>query len=638
MRRSAPRTTKNKLPILVAFLLVSGFMAGMVPLTRAWFSSEQVAAGPGEDRDRARPGAAADISGHRNIYDRGYRELAVSFKMKSLYARPLEIDDIDGVAAFLAGPLGLDPVELGRGLKAERSFVWLGRGLPENRADALLEEGIAGIYAREEPRRFYPARRSGAHVVGFMEENTGLAGIEFSYDHILHRGSGPGPGGEIDGHLQLTLDLRIQELLADGLDSLVTQTGAPSGTGIIMNYQTGAVLAMASLPDYDPNSYWKAGREGRVNRAVNSSLELGGFSALFGLAAVYEDVGAEKENRLAGLKMDLLLAKMVKEKRSAEPYRRVGDEVLSAEFAAWQHTIGAEGEGGELAGHLGLFGRSGIDLPEADGFSDAGSGKATPLSLLASFAGLVNGGRGITPHLGKAIIDPATGRGEPLDHDGKSPESIGPATSRKIVELLTGAPGSGSGAVFLESLRPVTVPVGEDEMAGQDPEELRQRYQTVMLGFIPDESGLAILVALDRAAVACDKKTAMRRMGEDILGRAASLAAERIEPPPPAAMAAGEKRIFETWLGSLAIGRQVAKLAEDRPEMKQPGVMPDLRGLSLRKALRGLQPFEVLVEISGSGRVVEQEPRAGGALTGGECRLALREEPFDRPRVSGATY
>ncbi|MDF1577878.1 MAG: penicillin-binding transpeptidase domain-containing protein [Desulfobulbales bacterium] len=626
MRRSSRKRTKKKLPKLVAALLLLVCTAVLVPLTRAWFSGDQPV-GPSKARGGRDPESALDISRRSTIYDRGYRELAVSFMMKSLYARPLEIEDVEETAAFVAERLGLDPAALGRKLKSERSFVWLGRQLPGEKAEAVLQKNLAGIYAIDEPRRIYPVRRSGAHVVGFMEENNGLAGVELNFDHILRRGSGgDGEAPLMTGHLQLTLDLRIQELLADRLGELLDQTGAATGTAIVLNYTTGAVLAMVGFPDYDPNSYWDADRNGLLNRAVNGGIELGGFSALFGLAAAHETAGEASRDRLASLKMDLRLDSRANGMRPGGWFVKEGDDLLSPELRGWRENAAGERERAALAARLGLFGKSGIDLPEMG--DPAGSGRATPLKLLAAFAVLVNGGREITPHVGEALIDPGSGRRAMLDRPDPKSELIGVETSRKMVELLSGASRAGAETIILESIRPIEAGSEEKEVEGVVGEKSEPRYQTVLLGFTPDRGkGLALLVALDRALIDSDKKTSMRSMAEEVVGPMADLAAAPVEPPGPEAMAAGEKRIFEAWLGSRAYDQLVAAAADDATgEVKRPDVMPDLQGLSLRKGLRVLQPFGVRVKVVGSGRIVDQEPAAGVIFDAGECRLSLRTD------------
>jgi cell division protein FtsI (penicillin-binding protein 3) len=609
------KKTSSKVP---AAILILGVLAILALSTRGGLSNEQV-----DGHGVAHP--LGDAAGHGNILDRGHRELAVSFMMKSLYARPLEIIDIEQTAGRLASDLGLDAKKLVRELKSERSFVWLGRRLPESRADAILKKGGKGIYAVKEAQRFYPAHRSAAHVVGFMEENNGLAGVEFSYDHILRRGSGgmAAESKDMGGHLQLTLDLRIQKLLASELGQLLQETEAPSGSGIMMNIKTGAILAMVSLPDYDPNSYWDSSTTGRRNRAISGSVDVNGFQYLFGLAAAYEDVLAGEQGELAALKMDLRRQSLSKRSSGAKWFERYGDNLLSPEFRVRPEEAGADKGQPSLAESLGLFRNTGIDLPETDGSFPGQSGQTSPLKLLTAFAVLVNGGTGITPHLGEAVIAPRSGQRVTIDHPWRL-GLVRPLTSKKIVGLLAEASRSGSEALFLESMRLIDVAMGDVAGDAHLADGRQDRYQTVMIGLAPRrEPEFALMVVLDRAAVASNEKTPMRSMGETVIGRMVSLAGEKSEPPSPEVMAASEKLIYTEWLDSQVFEKK--DLLADS-SFTGHGVMPDLVGMSLRKALRNLQHLGLKVEIVGSGRVAVQEPESGLIIHGDECLLTLLAE------------
>ncbi|MCK4838615.1 MAG: PASTA domain-containing protein, partial [Desulfobulbaceae bacterium] len=510
--------------------------------------------------------------------------------------------------------------KLARELKSERSFVWLGRRLPESRADAILKKGGRGIYAVQEAQRFYPDRRDTAHVVGFLEENNGLAGLEFYYDHLLRRGSG-GMAAEnenMEGHLQLTLDLRVQKLLSGELGRLLQKTEAPSGSGIMINIKTGAILAMVSLPDYDPNYYWDSSSIDRLNRAVAGSVDVSGFQSLFGFAASYEGVVAGEQGELAALKMALRREHQPKPRRGAKWFRQNGANLLSPELQVWSEEAGNEQT--SMGASFGLFRNTGIDLPETLSSLPEQSGQTSPLKLLTAFAGLVNGGIGITPHLGEAIIDPCSGRRVIIDR----PQKLGlvkPLTSKKIVELLADASRSGSEVLFLESMRQI-VAVTEDLGGEVQAADGRQdRYQTVMIGLAPrQEPEFALMIALDRAVVASNEKTPMRSMGEAVIGRMMSLADEKIELLSPEIMAASEKLIYTEWLSSKIFEKKDLAAVSSSTGQR---VMPDLVGMSLRKALRNLQQLGLKVEIVGSGRVAAQKPESGMNICGDECLLTL---------------
>jgi cell division protein FtsI (penicillin-binding protein 3) len=606
-------------------MLVFGILAVMALFTKGCFSDD-----PADIRDEAQAAdnlkPVGDAAGRRNILDRNYRELAVSFMMKSLYAHPLEVIDLVGTAGLLATDLGLDAKQLERELKLERSFVWLGRRLPENRADVILDQGLPGIYAAAEVQRFYPAGRTGAHVVGFLEEDNGLAGVEFAYDQLLRGGSGlaaPAPENAA-GHLQLSLDLRAQKILAGGLNDLLRETAAPAGTAILMNVQTGAILAMASLPDYDPNAYWDAGSSGRHNRAVNGRVDAGGFRALFAHAAGYEGVRDDGANPLAALKRELRQDNPPPRRSTGKWFEAHGDRLLSAELMV---LAAAAGDGPEPIGlqeSLGLFQGTGVDLPETADLAPRQAGETTPLGLLTAFAVLVNGGRGITPHLGDAVVDPQTGRRTILEWPAK-PGLLKPRTSKKTVEALAAAARPGAEALFLESLRPVA-PAGADLAAGGKPRggDEPARFQTVLIGFTKQpQPDFALLVALDQAVVGGNKKTPMRVMGEAALGRMTRLAREKGKPPSPEAMAAREKLIYADWLKAQVLEKQEITVATAQVRSE---VMPDLKNLSLRKALRTMQPYGLRVKVVGSGRVEAQEPKSGVRISGQECLLTMRTD------------
>lgn len=624
MRRSSCKTIKQKRVKHYSAIIILVVIVSLVILLKGGGADVHRAGLVGEGSVN-RPNLAVNVIGHRKILDRHYREMAVSFRMKSLYALPLEIPDIDATAVLLAEDLELDGETLAYELKSERSFFWLARLIPAARADAILKRAGRGIYAREEDRRFYPAQSSASHVLGFIEKNRGLAGVEFYYDHILRSDSQQVTGDDpiVDGHLQLTLDLGIQKLLESELGRLGKETAAPSGSGIVMDMQSGAILALASFPGYDPNFYWNSKSNGRINRAVNGLVDVGGFKYLFGKAAAYEEYQDNNQGQLAALKMDLLRDSLPEYAGSSNWFEPYGDDLLSPELRIWAEGSIADGVG-TIADRVGLFRKSGIDLPEDDGANPRSTTKTTPIRLLTAFTLLSNGGTGITPHLGEAIIAPDYGRRSLLMHPAKK-GVLKPLTSKKTVGSLQEISRSGPGVIVLESLRKVEA-VAENMGVGTEKPEVRSenRYQAVMVGFTPGrQAGIVVLFALDGAVVNVTKKTPMRVGGEILLEQAMGLLREKAGSPGAEEMEAREKLMYDKWLASGFTGKQDAEVYTGSGIVEQVKVMPDLNGFSLRKALRNLQRFDLKVKISGSGRVVDQKPTGGSSLSGGECLLTL---------------
>ncbi|MEW6500150.1 MAG: hypothetical protein AB1456_01555, partial [Thermodesulfobacteriota bacterium] len=226
--------------------------------------------------------------GRKNIYDRNFNELAVSFRLASIYARPLELDEPEKAAKLLAKNLGVNEAELLASLKAERSFVWVGRQIPQEQADKIAEANLKGVHVLQRSYRYYPQHEAAGHVVGFVKDEQGLAGLESYYDNIL-RGSGvydpllpkntlpPAiASGKAAAHVVTTIDLRLQRELEGRLQHLLAETKAQSGAALVLLPASGEILALASAPVYDPNRFWAFTGDERKNRTTVEPIYPGG--------------------------------------------------------------------------------------------------------------------------------------------------------------------------------------------------------------------------------------------------------------------------------------------------------------------------------------------------------------------------
>ena len=189
-----------------------------------------------------------------DIVDRHGGLIATDYPKTSLFADPAEVLDPAATASQLASVLaGVDRGQLLGSLTAPRRFVWLKRHLPEEERRAVVRLGLPGIGFRTEWHRVYPQRELTSHLVGYVGvENQGLAGIEYSFQDRL---SGPGAAA---GPLALTIDLGVQEAVRSELAHAVERFRAAGGTGLVLDARSGEILAMVSLPDFDPNRYWQA--------------------------------------------------------------------------------------------------------------------------------------------------------------------------------------------------------------------------------------------------------------------------------------------------------------------------------------------------------------------------------------------
>ena len=181
-----------------------------------------------------------------DIVDRNGRLLATTLDSPSLYADPRQIIDANEATRAIISVLPeLDAAEIRAKLTSGKSFVYLKRHLTPHEQYAVNQLGIPGVQFQHEERRIYPDGTLTAHVVGYTGiDNSGFAGIERGLDSTLMDRREP---------LQLSLDLRLQYILREELQRVIDDFTAKGAAGLIMDVNTGEVLSMVSLPDFDPN-------------------------------------------------------------------------------------------------------------------------------------------------------------------------------------------------------------------------------------------------------------------------------------------------------------------------------------------------------------------------------------------------
>jgi cell division protein FtsI (penicillin-binding protein 3) len=236
------------------------------------------------------------------IFDRSDRALAMSLKVKTLYADPTEIEDADAAAKEIAKAIKAKPAEIAAKIKdgktANKRFVVLASKLDEDAVEKINEAlenkdlkksdlpRSAGLHWKEEQKRTYPYNTLAAHVIGFANaEDVGSAGIEQSQELALRgaviRGwqdrdrlgrvydESEEEQREPPKDVVLTISHSIQYKTEEALAKGVKASNAKSGMAIVMNPQTGEVLAMANYPTFDPNRYNEFAPEFYTNRAVH---------------------------------------------------------------------------------------------------------------------------------------------------------------------------------------------------------------------------------------------------------------------------------------------------------------------------------------------------------------------------------
>ena len=395
--------------------------------------------GPADGAGFVDPNAAVATS-RPNLVDRNGEILATDIKMASVYAEPRNILDPDEATELITSVLpDLDARALRKRLSGDAGFAWIKREITPTQERQIHSLGIPGVGFLAESRRFYPGGPTAAHLVGLVNvDNQGIAGFEKYVDDQglgdLHA-AGFARGTELEP-VQLSIDLRVQHILRNELAGAMDRYSAIAAAGVVLNVHTGEVLAMASLPDFDPNEPVDAMRPDRLNRVSAGVYELGSVFKSFTFAMALDSGAVAMDDRIDA-------TNAIRVGRFTINDFHGKNRVLSVpEVFIYSSNVGAARMALKVGGQtqqaylrrFGFFDKVDTNLPEVampivpKKWSDLttmtvafGHGLAvTPLQVAVADAALVNGGKLIPPtfeprtraeadRLAKQVIKPETG-------------------------------------------------------------------------------------------------------------------------------------------------------------------------------------------------------------------------------------
>jgi len=404
------------------------------------------------------------------IYDAHGRELAVSVEVESAWADPSDLDDPTATARALAPVLATDAPALAKRLSRDGNFVWLARKLDPRVSAAIKRLHLRGIHFLPESKRCYPMRELAAQVLGYVgTDNRGLAGLELRYDREVagrpgrrtllrdaRRGTVIAPGlasaePEPGRNLYLTLDSTIQHIVERELARAVAEHRAKGASMVILDPASGAVLAMASYPPFDPNRYADFPKELWRNRAIADAYEPGStFKVVTAASALGNGIVSPDDVFDCGMGGITLYNIRI---RDHKPYGRLtfADVIAKSSNVGVIKTALLLGDERLYATIRGMgFGRqTGIDLPgEGAGilapvkgwrpltkaYVSFGQGIAvTPLQLARALAAVANEGRLVTPYVVAAV-----GNGESIERRHPNPADAPRPLRSDTARVLTG--------------------------------------------------------------------------------------------------------------------------------------------------------------------------------------------------------
>src|SRR4029450_7275431 len=224
-------------------------------------------------------GQDAVATARPDILDRNGEILATDVRTPSLFGEPHRIIDVDEASELLTAVMPeIDAAELRGRLGSKRRFVWLKREITSQQREQIHRLGIPGIGFLPENKRVYPNRAEVSHLIGHVNiDNQGTAGIEKWLDargladlHLAGLAT-----DRLQKPVELAVDLRVQHALRDELIAARAKFKAIAAAGLLTDVRTGEVVAMVSVPDYDPNNPREALDPTRINRLTTGVYEMG---------------------------------------------------------------------------------------------------------------------------------------------------------------------------------------------------------------------------------------------------------------------------------------------------------------------------------------------------------------------------
>ena len=280
--RDVDRNVKAKARLGLAIVAFAAIY-GVIALRLVMFAEQSDGHGA-----RRSVGADALATARPDILDRNGQILATDVKAPSLFAEPRKLIDVDEAEELLTAVLpDLDGNEVRERLSSKRGFVWLKREISAKQQQEIHRLGIPGVGFLTENKRVYPNGPVVSHQIGHVNiDNQGIAGIEKWLDGqglaALHMAGLA--TDQLQRPVQLALDLRVQFALRDELVKAREKFKAKASSGVIVNVNTGEIVALVSEPDYDPNNPREANDPTRINRLTTGVYEMGSSFKSFTLA------------------------------------------------------------------------------------------------------------------------------------------------------------------------------------------------------------------------------------------------------------------------------------------------------------------------------------------------------------------
>ncbi len=606
------------------------------------------------------------------IVDRDGNPLAYNVDADSAAANPREISNPEHTIEEFCRALGdCDAAERQRYLKrltsrdktgTKRPFAQLRRGLQPEQAKRVAALKLDGVYFVPESRRYYPNRELAAHVLGWVGDEGGAAGIESKYDAFV--GGQPGKAvrqfdnkGRTFNQLEtppvpgatvvLTVDQYIQHTAERELAAAVKRAGADGGTVIVLDVRTSEILALANYPTFTPNDIRLSSPENRKNRAVQYAYEPGSTLKIVTAVAALEEkvfrttdlihtspgvfrIGSRRIDEAKGHNYGTLSFEDVIVKSSNVGAVKIGLEVGAERMNHFLSLFGfgakaSQDFGGESKGIMAAT--SAVNTQVLASLSMGYNIGVTPLQMAAAANAVANGGELIQPRVVKATLRNGVYTPEPR----MAPRRVMSAgTAAILTSIMEGVVERGTAKTA--QVEGYTIAGKTGTAAKAIPGGYSKTdYNVSFVGFAPSRNPqFTILVVIDTPRKLSAYGGTVAAPVFQNVAQAALI--HRGVPPslnPPAPLLIARRDPNQPQPVSGPAEPPVVTVAGGASD--SAAVFPDLVGMSARDAIRMMARLGLRTEVRGSGYVVNQRPAAGSVLNASQAGMLWLER---RPPVA----
>jgi cell division protein FtsI (penicillin-binding protein 3) len=584
----------------------------------------------------------------------------MTIEMESIFAQPREIRNVRGATEQLSPLLNLDKGQLQTLLCQDKPFVFLKRKATPSQCEAIRARALEGVAFTKESQRFYPYMDLASHVIGFigMDPN-GLEGLERQYNTVLKSPYLYEPSfrdalgrtfsltdvetiQENEGlSLVLSLEKNIQYLTEKELKKGVTKAQAKGGIAVVMNPKSGEILALANQPTFNLNAFKGTPPSQRRNQAITDTFEPGSTFKTFLLAAALEEkkfspsdmIFCENGSYRVGShiihdvhRYGWLTFQDVIKVSSNIGATKIGKKVGPKTFYAYIKKFGFGTETGiDLPGEVGavVWPYQNWGEIEASNICFGQGITVTAIQMAAALGAIANDGRLMKPYLVQKILDQ---KGNPVKTTSPQPvrQVISPDTARLMRHLLVRVtePGGTATTAAIDGLQ-VAGKTGTAQKV--NPETRRYapgKYLSTFMGFLPAEDpALVIVVMVDEPKGSHYGGVVAGPIFKAIAEQTLSLMGlKRLEPSSDSPKTTPQDHPHITPWVIAQRSLEDTRLGVSGTEEKK--IMPDVRGLSMRKVVEIMKGYELPVILSGTGRAVAQKPLPGTVISQGvSCQV-----------------